>query len=146
LGDVELVNECTRLIADKIKNVEFDYIVGPEVKTVPLLYELSTYFHKNCYIVCRKKIHSYMIHPVTSDTNPPLTINGSDADLIRGKKVFIIDDVVTSGKTLQVVESLVKMCGAHVAGCAAVAKQGDDQANLDANFWYLIKLPLIREH
>ena len=145
LGDVELVEVCATLLFEKIKSLSFDYLIGPEVKIVPLLQELSKRCGKNRYIVCRKKMHGYMTEPVTSSTSSPLTLNGPDGQLIKNKKVLVVDDVVSTGKTLAAVKNLMDMCQAQIVGFAAVAKQGDEPFELlQHDFFYLINLPLFR--
>lgn len=114
LGDGELVEIITKKLAKKLKDVDFDYLVGPEVKVVPILQELSRVLKKKRYIVCRKEIHGYMISPIKTPGKHGLVLNGSDAKLITDKKVIIVDDVVSSGNTIKTISQLVTNCGAKV--------------------------------
>lgn len=114
LGDRELVETIAQNIFRKIKKIDFDYFVGPEVKVVPLLHELSKLFNKNRYIICRKNIHAYMVSPIRSRFKPELVLDGRDTQEIKGKKVIIVDDVVSSGKTFSALEELMRMAAAKI--------------------------------
>ena len=141
LGDCELVESLAKLLKAKLKNIRFDYLVGPEVKVVPLLQELSKLLKRKRYIICRKNIHGYMISPIKSRSQPRLIIDGADAEILKNKKVVILDDVVTSGKTLSVVEELMKMCGASVVAKIAVFKQ-EGPSTLPKDLIFLYTLPV----
>lgn len=142
LGDGELVKQVAISLAEKIKDLDFDYLVGPEVKVVPLLQELSVLLGKPRYIILRKNIMGYMTHPIVSKTKPGMVLNGPDADLIKGKKILIVDDVVSTGKTVKVVEELIKNIGAQIVGVAAVLKQGEEKVEISVPFYSLGNLPL----
>ncbi|OGM12094.1 hypothetical protein A2Z22_03310 [Candidatus Woesebacteria bacterium RBG_16_34_12] len=142
LGDTEIVKEISKKLAKEINSFEFDYFVGPEVKVVPLLYELSKLFKKKHYIVCRKEIHAYMQSPIKTLQKPGLVIDGADARLIKGKKVILIDDVVTSGRTLYVTEELMKLAKANVVAKIAVFKQGNRLHEKQKDLIYLATLPV----
>ena len=141
LGDCELVESLAKQLKVKLINIKFDYLVGPEVKVVPLLQELSKLLKRKRYIICRKNIHGYMTSPIKSRSEPRLIIDGADAEILKNKKVVILDDVVTSGKTLSVVEELIKICGATVSAKIAVFKQ-DGQNPLPKDLVYLYTLPI----
>ncbi|PIU03125.1 adenine phosphoribosyltransferase [Candidatus Shapirobacteria bacterium CG08_land_8_20_14_0_20_39_18] len=142
LGDGELVKKVAESLAEKIKDLDFDYLVGPEVKVVPLMQELSNLLKKPRYIILRKNIMGYMTHPISSKTKPGMVLNGPDAELIKGKKVLIVDDVVSTGKTIKVVDDLMKEVNARVVGVAAVLKQGEEKVEITISFYSLGKLPL----
>ena len=142
LGDREMVEELAKMLYKKINNIKFDYLVGPEVKVVPLLHELSKLLKMDQYVVCRKEIHAYMHTPIKSMQKPGLVLNGSDAKLIKNKKVIVIDDVVTSGRTLYVIEDLMRTAKAKVVGKVAVFKQGDRLHEKQKDLIYLDKLPV----
>jgi len=146
LGDIELSEAISREVVKKIKTVDFDILVGPEVKVVPVLHEVAKLLHKKSYVVCRKTIHGYMISPVTSKTNPPLVIDGKDADLLKGKKVVVLDDVVSSGKTINAICDLVKEVGGNVVKVVAIFKQEGLKEDLGENFIYLSTLPVFPCH
>lgn len=142
LGDRELVEEIAPLMLDKLKDLKFDYLVGPEVKVVPLLHELAGKLGQSRYIVCRKNIHGYMVAPVRSGNKDGLVLNGQDADLIKGKKVVVVDDVVTSGNTLEIMDDLVKKAGGEVICHLAIIKQGDAPLKTSGKVIFLGKLPV----
>ena len=123
-GDVELVERCSEELLKKVP--EFDYIVTPEAKSIPLAYEMSRLSGKK-YIVARKAVKVYMDDPVkvsvtsiTTQKEQTLYLNGVDAEKIRGKRVAIIDDVIATGDSVRAVEELVKKAGAEVVARAAI--------------------------
>jgi len=146
LGDIELSEVISREVVKKIKAVDFDILVGPEVKVVPVLHEVAKMLNKKSYVVCRKAIHAYMISPVTSKTNPPLVIDGKDAVLLKGKRVIVLDDVVSSGKTINAICDLVKEVGGNVVKVVAIFKQEGLKEDLGEYFIYLSILPVFRSH
>ncbi len=143
-GDVELtVAVAKELIA---KCPEFDYIVTPEAKSIPLAYELSRQSGKK-YFVVRKKQKVYMTDPVSVEVKSittaavqTLILDGSDGEQLRGKKVLIVDDVISTGESLAAVERLLEKFDVNVAGKAAVLAEGDAADRDDIIF--LEKLPL----
>lgn len=150
LGDTELVNICAANLAAKISHCEFDYLVGPEVKVVPLLHALATFLGHKRYIVLRKSVKSYMQGPIslddevksiTTSAKQSLVINGLDAERIRGKKTVIVDDVVSTGGTIKSTEKLLSLIGAEIVCRVAILKEGnfyDDRSKLI----YLADLPI----
>lgn len=145
LGDVELVEKAAAEMISKLAKIEFDYLVGPEVKVVPLLHEMSRVLKRKHYIVCRKSIKGYMVNPLVLHPTSPfkklrsLLIDGVDQKLIAGKKVVVVDDVVTTGTTIAAVEELMQKAGAQVVAACAILKQGDTEIN---GLIYLGKLPV----
>lgn len=146
LGDRELVEVSAKALAQKIKDIDFDVLVGPEVKVVSLLHALSQILGQPRYIVCRKKIHGYMINPITSGRHPALVLDGPDAEFIRNKKVAIIDDVISTGRTLKVMKELVQENGGKVVVNAVIAKQGPEPLENIENLIFLTKLPLLKNN
>lgn len=144
LGDRELVVLLSKKLAPKIKDLDFDILVGPEVKVVPLLHELSGILGKRRYVICRKKIHGYMALPVVSVKKPSLVVDGADAKILKGKKVVVVDDVVSSGRTLGVMGELMERIGAKVVAYVTVFKQGEGVGREIDNLIYLGTLPLFR--
>ncbi len=142
LGDGELVEAVAKDLAKEIKKFEFDYLVGPEVKVVPLLQVLSQKLKKPRYIILRKNIMGYMTKPITNKYKPNLVLNGPDADLLKDKKVIIVDDVVSTGRTIRVVGDLMTMARAEVVAAVAVLKQGEKEEEIEPPFFYLGNLPL----
>ncbi|RJR29073.1 adenine phosphoribosyltransferase [Candidatus Microgenomates bacterium] len=151
LGDVELTDKLADRIADDLKNIEFDCLVGPEVKVVPLIHGVAKRLAHKRFIVCRKSIKSYMISPVKvvplshfPKHAKPLVINGDDAHLLKGKKVYILDDVVSTGITMRMIKYLMDKVGAEVVGYYSVFLQGTQFDKIN-NLTYMEKLPIFKE-
>jgi adenine phosphoribosyltransferase len=142
LGERKLVETISQELVPKLADIEFDYLVGPEVKVVPLLHELSKALGKDRYIVCRKQIHGYMVSPISSRMKPGLVLDGKDARDLRGKKVVVVDDVVSSGRTMRIVDDLIQIVGAQIVAHVAVFKQGDIQDEYLKNLIFLGELPV----
>ena len=149
LGDVNLVNFCAGSLASKLAKIDFDYIMGPEAKVIPLLQALANFLGHTRYVVCRKNVKGYMKNPVTieveSITTPgkqKLVLNGSDVERIKGKKVILVDDVVSTGGTFNALDEMVEEVGAEVAGRAAVLKEGDIYKK---DLIYLQDLPIFKK-
>ena len=131
LGEVELTNYCAAKLADKLRPLDFDYLVGPEAKVVPLLHTLADMLGQDRYVVCRKSVKGYMINPlvinvqsITTAETQKLVLDGPDADMLRGKKVIMLDDVVSTGGTFKALEMILQQAGAVIVGRAAVLKEG----------------------
>ena len=128
-GDVELTVHAA---AELLKRVpEFDYIVAPEAKSIPLAYEMSRQSGIN-YLIARKKAKAYMtgvfevrVQSITTAGEQTLIIDTADAEKIRGKRVLILDDVISTGESLRATEELVKQAGGIIAGRMAVLAEGD---------------------
>ncbi|HUV42955.1 MAG TPA: phosphoribosyltransferase family protein [Patescibacteria group bacterium] len=142
LGDGELVEAVAKDLSKEVKKFDFDYLVGPEVKVVPLLQVLSQKLKKPRYIILRKNIMGYMTKPITNKFKPNLVLNGPDAELLKGKKVIIVDDVVSTGRTIRVVRDLMRMAEAEVVAAVAVLKQGEKEEEIEIPFFHLGSLPL----
>ena len=114
-GDVELTVHAA---AELLKRVpEFDYIVAPEAKSIPLAYEMSRQSGIN-YLIARKKAKAYMtgvfevrVQSITTAGEQTLIIDTADAEKIRGKRVLILDDVISTGESLRATEELVNRAG-----------------------------------
>lgn len=126
-----MVDAVATELTKRFKKLEFDYIVGPEMKVVPLLSEVTKALGKKHYIVCRKSVKPYMVTPVVLKPLPyfpkhvrQLVLDGGDASLIKGKKVIILDDVVSTGVTMRMMEKLMGKVEAKVVLVAAVLRQG----------------------
>lgn len=145
LGDGELVEKLAEALARKLKKTDFDYLVGPEVKVVPLLQALSKKAGKPRYVVLRKHIMGYMVKPISDKIKPNLVLNGPDAALLNEKKVVIVDDVVSTGRTIKVVRELMRLVNAEVVGAVAVLKQGVEEEQFEIPFSFLGTLPLFRK-
>ena len=144
-GDVELTCACA---AELLKIApEFDYMVAPEAKAIPLIHEMARQSGRNEYFLVRKKKKAYMNgvfeavdRSITTAGEQKLYMDGADAAKIRGKRILILDDVISTGGSLSAVESLVNQAGGVVAGRMAVLAEGDAAKRDDILF--LEKLPL----
>lgn len=129
-GDVELTVHCA---AELLKRApEYDYIIAPEAKAIPLLYEMARQSGAEKYFLARKGAKAYMtgvfeveVRSITTMHIQKLVIDTADAELMRGKRILIIDDVISTGESLHAVEELVKKAGGIIAGKMAVLAEGD---------------------
>ena len=144
MGDGELVEAVAKDLSQRLRKIDFDHLVGPEVKVVPLLQVLSHELDKPRYIILRKNIMGYMVKPITNKSKPNLVLNGPDAEILKNKKVIIVDDVVSTGRTIRVVQEIMKMAKADVVAAIAVFKQGEKEEEIKVPFSYLGKLPLFQ--
>lgn len=143
-SDVELTIACAKALLEKCP--EFDYIVTPEAKSIPIAYEMSRQSGKK-YFVVRKKEKVYMQNPVsvevqsiTTKSKQMLYLDGAEGEIIRGKRVLVIDDVISTGESLKAVESLINKFDVDVVAKAAILAEGDAADRDDIVF--LEKLPL----
>lgn len=149
LGDVELTDALADKLTDMVKPLTFDFLVCPEVKIVPLLHGITKRLGRKRFIVCRKSVKPYMTDPIILKplSHFPkhvqqIVINGTDAERVKGKKVIVIDDVVSTGVTMRMMKKLMETVGATVVECVAVIKQGDKSFDDLSNLIYLQKLPI----
>ena len=144
-GDVELTCACADALLKKVP--EFDYMVSPEAKAIPLVHEMARQSGRNDYFIVRKKNKAYMQNvfevddiSITTEGTQKLYMDGKDAEKIRGKRVLLVDDVISTGGSIAAVEHLVNEAGGIVAGRAAILAEGDAADRKDIIF--LEKLPL----
>ncbi len=143
-GDVELtIAGCAELLK---KAPDFDIILTPEAKSIPMAYEMSRQSGKP-YIVARKGVKVYMRNPIevavtsiTTQKEQKLYLGETEANLMKGKRVLILDDVVSTGESLAAVRELVKKAGAIEAASCFFLAEGDAAKRDDVIF--LEKLPL----
>lgn len=143
-GDVELTVAASAELLKKCP--EFDYIVTPEAKSIPLAYEMSRQSGKK-YFVIRKKQKVYMTNPVsvevqsiTTKSVQTLILDGLDGEQIKGKRVLVVDDVISTGESLIAVEKLLEKFDVDIVGKVAILAEGDSADRDDIIF--LEKLPL----
>ncbi len=144
-GDVELTVHCA---AELLKRApEYDYIIAPEAKSIPLLYEMARQSGSNKYFLARKSPKLYMtgvfeveVKSITTEKVQKLVLDKADAELMRGKRILIVDDVISTGESLKAVEELVEKAGATIAGRMFILAEGDAQNRDDVI--YLAPLPL----
>ena len=146
-GDVELTVHAAAELLKRLP--EFDYIVTPEAKSIPLAYEMSRQSGKK-YFVARKKPKLYMKDPVivnvrsiTTESVQTLIMDSIEGEHIRGKRVVILDDVISTGESLKAVEELCAKFDANVVAKAAVLAEGDAAKGDDIVF--LGEIPLIEK-
>ena len=144
-GDVELtVHSAAELL--KLAP-EYDYLIAPEAKSIPLLYEKARQSGANNYYLARKGAKAYMqgtfevdVKSITTDKVQHLVLDEHDAEEIRGKRMLIIDDVISTGDSHRAMEELVIDAGAEIAGRMAILAEGEAAERKD--IIYLQKLPL----
>ena len=129
-GDVELTVHCA---AELLKIApDYDYLIAPEAKAIPLIYEMARQSGADKYFVVRKKAKAYMsgvleveVQSITTAGKQTLVMDTAEAEIIRGKRVLILDDVISTGESLHAVEVLMEKCGANVVGKMAILAEGD---------------------
>ena len=129
-GDVELTVHCA---AELLKRApDYDYLIAPEAKAIPLLYEMARQSAAEKYFLARKKPKAYMsgvfevkVQSITTAGEQTLVIDTEDARQMEGKRMLIIDDVISTGESLHAMEVLVEKAGGIVAGRMAVLAEGD---------------------
>jgi adenine phosphoribosyltransferase len=131
LGDTELVQACAKALAKLLKAVKFDVLITAEAKSIPLAYALSVETKKP-YIILRKSYKPYMgaaliaeTLSITTGEPQTLLLDEKDQELIKGKKVVLVDDVISTGSTLQGMKMIMKKAGASVAAEAAILTEGE---------------------
>ncbi len=131
LGDTELVQACAQELAQKLKDTEYDLLVTAEAKSIPLAYALSVETKKP-YVVLRKSYKPYMGKALKAETlsittgqPQTLILDEKDVDLMKGKNVVIVDDVISTGSTLQGIRMILDKAGSAVAAQAAIFTEGD---------------------
>ena len=146
-GDAELTVACASELLKKIPADSYDYMLTAEAKSIPLIHEMARQSGAREYFVARKGLKVYMPHPlhvtvrsITTQHDQDLYLSGEEADKIRGKRVLIVDDVISTGESLRAMEELVEKAGGTVAGRMAVLAEGDAQNRKD--IVYLGKLPV----
>lgn len=131
LGDTELVQACARELSKKLASVEYDVLVTAEAKSIPLAYALAVETQKP-YVVLRKAYKPYMGEALKAETlsittgQPQvLILDEKDRALVQGKKVVIVDDVISTGSTLQGMRMILDKAGATVAAETAIFTEGE---------------------
>jgi len=145
-GDVEM----TVAAASQLLKVApaHDILITAEAKGIPLVHEMARQNKESSYIVARKGSKLYMknlfsveLRSITTDKKQTLFIDSTEAELMKGKKVLIVDDVISTGESLRALEKLVKEAGGDIAGRMAILAEGD--AKYRDDIIYLEYLPLI---
>lgn len=144
-GDPELTTACAKELLARAP--AYDYLISAEAKGIPLVHEMARLAGNQKYMLARKTPKLYMtgvmevtVQSITTAKEQKLYLDTADAELMRGKRVLIVDDVISTGASLHAVEELVKEAGGIVCGRMAVLAEGDAQNRED--IIYLEKLPL----
>lgn len=145
-GDQELTVACAR---DLLKLAPaYDYILTAEAKGIPLAHEMARQAGDAKYILARKGKKLYMqnvfevsVQSITTAKEQHLYLDQTDADLMKGKRILIVDDVISTGESLRALEALVEKAGGNICGRMAILAEGDAQQRPD--LIYLEKLPLL---
>jgi adenine phosphoribosyltransferase len=131
LGDTEFVQACAKELAQKLKDTTYDLLVTAEAKSIPLAHALSVETKKP-YVVLRKAYKPYMGDAIRAETlsittgqAQTLILDEKDIELMQGKKVVILDDVISTGSTLQGMKMVLHKAGASVVAEAAIFTEGD---------------------
>ncbi|MBN1306133.1 MAG: adenine phosphoribosyltransferase [Anaerolineales bacterium] len=131
LGDTELVLACAKELNKKLQNTDYDTLVTAEAKSIPLAFALSVETKKP-FVVLRKSYKPYMGAAIKAETlsittgQPQLLIlDEKDHEIIKGKKVVILDDVISTGSTLQGMRLIMEKAGAEVTAEAAILTEGE---------------------
>lgn len=143
-SDVELTEACASELTKRVPTC--DYILTAESKGIPLAYEMSRQMHVP-YIVARKSVKGYMtdvlsvqVKSITTAAMQTLYLDGDKAAWMKGKRVLIVDDVVSTGESLRALQQLVLAAGGEIVGNAAPLAEGDAASRDD--LIYLEQLPL----
>ena len=144
-GDQELTVACARELLARAP--EYDYIITAEAKGIPLAHEMARQAGDAKYILARKAPKLYMtevfqssVKSITTAKEQTLYLDGADARLMEGKKILLVDDVISTGESLKALEVLVEKAGGIICGRMAILAEGDAQDRED--LVYLEKLPL----
>lgn len=144
-GDVELTVKTAGALLEKAP--EYDYMISAEAKGIPLIHEMARQSGQNKYFLARKAPKLYMsgvfdvkVNSITTAKEQHLYLDVADAEIMKGKRILIVDDVISTGESLAAIEKLVLEAGGIVAGRMAILAEGDAQSRDD--IIYLEKLPL----
>lgn len=147
-GDPELTTACAKALLERAP--EYDYMITAESKGIPLVHEMARLAGNQKYFLARKKPKLYMdgvfevdVRSITTKGEQKLYLDGKDAELMKGKKILIVDDVISTGESLIALEKLVVAAGGIVCGKATILAEGDAQNRDDILF--LEPLPLFNK-
>ena len=146
-GDPELTTAAAKALLKLAP--EYDYMITAESKGIPLVHEMARLDGNRRYLLARKAPKLYMRDPlrvtvrsITTATEQSLYLDGADVERIRGKRVLLVDDVISTGESLNALEALITEAGGQICGRMAILAEGDAQNRSD--LIYLEKLPLFR--
>ncbi len=144
-GDPELTVACAKELLTKVP--EYDYLITAEAKGIPLAHEMARQAGDSKYFLARKGPKLYMrdifsvsVNSITTAKEQRLYLDGADAAMMKGKKILLVDDVISTGESMAALEALVTKAGGIICGKTAILAEGDAQNRPD--IVYLEKLPL----
>lgn len=144
-GDVELTERCAEELYKRAP--EHDVMLTAESKGIPLIHAMCRLSGKNRYVLARKSVKLYMSDVIKCETKSITTghvqtlyIDGADAEYMKGKRVLIVDDVISTGGSLESLENLVRQSGGEIVGKMTILAEGDAIGRED--IVYLEELPL----
>lgn len=144
-GDPELTTACAQALLERAP--EYDYLISAEAKGIPLVHEMARLRGNEKYFLARKAPKLYMtgvmevkVRSITTAKEQKLYLDTADAALMKGKRILIVDDVISTGESLHALEELVLSAGGEICGRMAILAEGDAQNRED--LIYLEKLPL----
>ena len=144
-GDQELTVACAKALLEKAP--EYDYIITAEAKGIPLAHEMARQSNAKKNFLARKAPKLYMtgvfevaVNSITTAKEQRLYLDTADAELMKGKRILVVDDVISTGESLRALEVLVEKAGGQIVGRMAILAEGDAQERPD--LIYLEKLPL----
>lgn len=144
-GDPELTTACAAALNERCP--EHDVLITAESKGIPLICEMARLLGNERYVLARKSPKLYMknvfsaeVRSITTDHKQVLYLDGADAEYLRGKRVVIVDDVISTGESLRALETLVAQAGGSIVGRMAILAEGEAANRSD--LIYLEKLPL----
>ena len=145
-GDAEITVACAKELLARAPK-EYDYLLTAEAKSIPLIHEMARQSGASEYFVARKGMKVYLTDPIhvqvrsiTTQHDQDLYLSGEEAAKMKGKKILIVDDVISTGESMAALEALVAKAGGEICGRAAILAEGDAQERPD--IVYLEKLPL----
>ncbi len=146
-GDTEITTAAANALLAKAP--DYDYIITAEAKGIPLAHEMARLHQDSYYFLARKRPKLYMtgvmevnVRSITTDAEQRLYLDTADAARMKGKRILIVDDVISTGESLRAIEVLVEQAGGIIAGKMTVLAEGDAQNRED--IIYLNPLPLFR--
>lgn len=135
-GDVEMTEVAAKQLLDKAP--EYDIIMTAEAKSIPLIYEMAKQAGDEDYVIARKAPKVYMVDPlvvevesITTQFQQSLYIGRDEVDKLKGKRVLLVDDVISTGESIRALEKLVDKAGGEVVGRMAVLGEGDSMERDD---------------